>query len=107
MQWMRGQRGPCEATLDHYRVPLRRLITRVGGDPRRLDAQGLRQFVLESVQKSGRAVAKKCTTAVRMFLRFLIAEGQCPLVWMRRFQWLRIGVFRHYPAIYPRMTWSV
>jgi integrase/recombinase XerD len=77
-QWMREQRGTCEATLDNYRIPLRHLLTLVGGDPRRLDAQGLRQFVLESVQKSGWAAAKKCTTAVRMFLRFLIAEGQCP-----------------------------
>jgi integrase/recombinase XerD len=77
-QWMREQRGTCAATLYNYSIPLRRLIARVGGDPRRLDAQGLRQLVLEAVQKSGWAAAKKCTTAVRMFLRFLIAEGQCP-----------------------------
>jgi integrase/recombinase XerD len=77
-QWMREQRGTCAATLYNYSIPLRRLIARVGGDPRRLDAQGLRQFVLEAVQKSGWAAAKNCTTAVRMFLRFLIAEGQCP-----------------------------
>jgi site-specific recombinase XerD len=37
----------------------------------------LRQFVLEKSQQSGWATAKTCTTALRMFLRFLISEGKC------------------------------
>lgn len=75
--WMRQQRGTADPTLYNYSIPLRDLLTRVGEDPNRLDAQSLRQFVLERSRKCGWAAAKRCTTALRMFLRFLIAEGKC------------------------------
>ncbi|MDO8941929.1 MAG: site-specific integrase [Desulfobacterales bacterium] len=76
-QWMRQHRGTGDLTLYNYSVSLRDLLTRIGEDPGRLDAESLRQFVLERSQKWGWAAAKKCTTALRMFLRFLIAEGRC------------------------------
>ena len=75
--WMRQQRGTADPTLYNYSIPLRDLLTRVGEDPNKLDAQSLRQFVLERSRKCGWAAAKNCTTALRMFLRFLIAEGKC------------------------------
>src|SRR3989304_1304829 len=75
--WMRQQRGTADSTLYNYSIPLRDLLKRIGEDPQRLDAQCLRQFVLERSHGSGWAAAKKCTTALRMFLRFLIAEGKC------------------------------
>src|SRR5213594_759013 len=58
-------------------APIRDLIRRFGEDPSKLDAQGLRKFVLSQSRSSGWATAKRCTTALRMFLRFLIAEGRC------------------------------
>jgi site-specific recombinase XerD len=76
-QWMRQQRGTCDATLDNYSLSIRDLLKTVGADPRRFDSQNLRKFVLERSQRSGWATAKKCTTALRMFLRFLIAEDKC------------------------------
>lgn len=76
-EWMRQQRGTSDATLAKYNLPIRELLKHFGNDPRRFDAQKLRQFVLERSQQCGWAAAKKCTTAVRMFLRFLIAAGQC------------------------------
>ncbi len=76
-QWMRQERGTCDRTLYNYGFCIQALLRRLGDDPRRFDAQSLRQFVLETHRQSGWAVAKKCTTALRMFLRFLIAEGQC------------------------------
>src|SRR5215510_8352395 len=42
----------------------------------RLDAHCLRQLVLKQSQ-GGRWAAQLCRTALRMFLRFLIAEGYC------------------------------
>jgi len=75
--WMRQQRGTADPTLYNYSIPLRDLLKRVGEDPHRLDAQCLRQFVLEQSHKREWATAKNCTTALRMFLRFLIAEGKC------------------------------
>jgi site-specific recombinase XerD len=75
--WMRQQRGTGDRSLYNYSLFIRQLLKRLGEDPVRFDAQSLRQFVLEKSQQSGWAAAKSCTTAVRMFLRFLIAEGKC------------------------------
>ena len=76
-QWMREHRGSSELTLYNYGLPIRDLIRRFGEDPSKLDAQGLRKFVLNQSRSAGWATAKRCTTALRMFLRFLIAEGRC------------------------------
>jgi integrase/recombinase XerD len=76
--WMRAQRGTSKQTLYNYGLPIRKLLDHYGENPGELDAHGLRQFVLRQSQTSGWAAAKNCTTALRMFLRFLIAEGQCP-----------------------------
>jgi integrase/recombinase XerD len=76
-EWMRRQRGTCDVTLYGYSLSIRDLLNRFGEDTERFDAQGLRQFVLEKSQQCGWAAAKNCTTALRMFLRFLIAEGKC------------------------------
>lgn len=76
-QWMNQQRGSCDGTLYHYGFCIRALLTRLGEDPSRFDAQSLRQFVLEISQQSGWARAKKHATALRMFLRFLIFKGKC------------------------------
>ena len=75
--WMRQQRATCDATLYNYGLDLRDLLKSLGEDPTRFDAQGLRKFVLDRSQQCGWAAAKRCTTAVRMFLRFLIADGKC------------------------------
>ena len=76
-EWMRQQRGACDLTICRYSLSIRDLLKRFGEDPGRFDAKGLREFVLEKSQRRGCAEAKKCTTALRMFLRFLIAEGKC------------------------------
>jgi site-specific recombinase XerD len=76
-QWMQQQRGACESTVSNYEVHIRELLTHVGEDPGTWDARSLRQFVLEGSRTSGWAAAKKRTTALRMLLRFLIAEGRC------------------------------
>ncbi len=76
-QWMRQQRGTTDLTLYNYSFSIRDLLKRFGEDPIKFDAQSLRHFVLEKSQQSGWAAAKQCTTALRMFLRFLIAEGKC------------------------------
>jgi site-specific recombinase XerD len=76
--WMRAQRGTCNQTLYNYGIPIRQLLERFGENPGGLDAERLRQFVLQQSQDTGWAAAKRCTTALRMFLRFLIADGRCP-----------------------------
>jgi site-specific recombinase XerD len=76
-QWMRQQRGTGDKTLYNYRLILCDLIKSLGEDPAQFDAQSLRKFVFEKSKQYGRGTAKRCTTAVRMFLRFLIAHGKC------------------------------
>jgi len=76
-QWMRQQRGTCEPTLYNYSLSIRDLLKRFGEDPGRFEARGLREFVLERSHQCGLSAAKTCTTALRMFLRFLVTQGQC------------------------------
>jgi integrase/recombinase XerD len=76
-QWMRQQRGTRDSTLCNYKGHLCELFSRLGEEPGKFDARRLRQFVLESSHTCGWAAAKTRTTALRMFLRFLIAEGKC------------------------------
>jgi site-specific recombinase XerD len=76
-QWMRQQRGTSDRTLINYGPDLRDLLKSLGEDPGKFEAQSLRRFVVEKSQRCGGAVAKRCTTAVRLFLRFLIAVGKC------------------------------
>lgn len=75
--WMRALRGTSEQTLYNYGLRIGELLRSVGENPGDLDAAGLRQFVLQQSRTTGWAATKSCTTALRMFLRFLIAEGRC------------------------------
>jgi integrase/recombinase XerD len=76
-QWMHRQRGSADRTLYQYSIYIRDLLRRFGEEPCRFDARRLRAFVLKRSHSCGWTVVQKCTTALRMFLRFLIAEGQC------------------------------
>lgn len=76
--WMRAQRGTSNRTLYNYGLPIQALLRHFGESPRKLDAHFLREFVMHQSRTTGWAAAKRCTTALRMFLRFLIAEGRCP-----------------------------
>lgn len=76
-EWMRQRRGTKDSTLGTYGISIRNLLKHVGDDLQRLDARKLRQFVLDASRLQGLAATKNCTTALRMFIRFLIAEGRC------------------------------
>ena len=76
-EWMRQQRGTCDRTLYNYGIPIRGMLRRLGDDPRQFDARSVREFLLAESRRGGWAAAKGCTTALRMFLRFLIVDGRC------------------------------
>src|SRR2546428_7466292 len=67
--WMRMHRGTPEATLKNYRLTIIALLHTLGEQPERFEAKSLRTFML--------ARATTVVTAVRMFLRFLIAVDRC------------------------------
>jgi integrase/recombinase XerD len=76
-RWMQQQRGTCESTLSNYGIHICELLKRVGDEPTRWNARDLREFIIEGSRTCGWAAAKKRTTALRMLLRFLVAEGRC------------------------------
>jgi integrase/recombinase XerD len=76
-EWMRRQRGTCDKTLNKYRATVNGLVMSLGSDPDKYNARNLREFILAASKDCGWAAAKNCTTSLRMFLRFLIAEGKC------------------------------
>jgi integrase/recombinase XerD len=75
--WMRRHRGTCDVTLYNYCLHLRALLRTLGDDTSKFEARSLRKFVQERSQRCGWATGKQCTTAMRAFLRYLIAEGRC------------------------------
>ncbi|MGC1955810.1 MAG: site-specific integrase [Gammaproteobacteria bacterium] len=76
-EWMREQRGTSDPVIDNYRIPILDFLRCIDDAASRLDAHMLRQFVLERSCMRGHAAANIGLTALRMFLRFLIAEGKC------------------------------
>jgi len=76
-QWMRQEHGTSERTLTMYRPDICRFLTCVGNDPKRIDAAALRMFVLDRHRTAGASMVRTCVQALRMFVRFLIASGQC------------------------------
>jgi site-specific recombinase XerD len=76
-RWMRQERGTSDATLNNHALYLRVLLSNLGEDPANYDACKLRQFVLDISRHRGWGAAKACTTALRMFIRFLIVDGKC------------------------------
>jgi integrase/recombinase XerD len=75
--WMQTHRGTTAATLHNYRLPLRDFLAALGEQPAQYTAQALRAFILDRAQCYGISRTKTVVTAVRMFLRFLIAAGHC------------------------------
>lgn len=75
--WMHTQRGVTETTLSGYRSALRRLLDALGEDPEYYTAKQLRGFVLDRTRGHKTSQARTTVTVLRMFLRFLIAQGRC------------------------------
>lgn len=77
LQWMRIQRGTLDCTLKNYRLPIINLLESLGTDPTVFTAKNLRAFLIRQISCSSQEKSKNWGTAIRMFLRFLIAKGSC------------------------------
>lgn len=78
-EWMRQHRGVLDSSLDTYQIILLDLMRSLGDDPKAYTSQALRDFVLERVGQHRLTSARATVNAMRSFLRFLIAIGQCPV----------------------------
>jgi len=76
-RWLRKHRGAAESTVRLYSKDAADLLKRLGDDPRRWDAKGVRDYFLDRASKCGAGTAENLTTALRAFLRYLSARGQC------------------------------
>jgi len=75
--WMLEHRGVTKSTLDVYQRILDEFIVSAGSDPHGYSPKVLLGFVLERGSRHGASYASLGGTAVRSFLRFLGATGQC------------------------------
>jgi site-specific recombinase XerD len=75
--WMRDRRGLAATTIGHSVPVVEALLLTVADDPARLDASGVRKFVLKYIQKHAPASAGCVTTIVRCFLRWLVMHDRC------------------------------
>jgi integrase/recombinase XerD len=75
--WMRQYRGTQDVTLNTYRRTILHALQTLGSEPQQFEAAGLRAFVFDRASRHGRCQAKVVITALRAFIRYLIATGQC------------------------------
>lgn len=77
LSWMRAERGVADTTLRSYRDFVAALLDFLGDDPRKYTAGGLREFVEKRYRHWRPSSIRMVLAAVRMFLRYLAAEGRC------------------------------
>jgi site-specific recombinase XerD len=75
--WLREQRGLSERTIDRNGRMIMRLLPALGDEPASYDASLVRRVILEEVRRSSVPYVKTMTTALRGYLNFLAAHGEC------------------------------
>jgi site-specific recombinase XerD len=77
-EWMLQERGTTAKTLSGYSRVIRDALDALGDRPRCYTAKSLRAFVLKQSSRAGcKHKGKETITAMRAFLRYLIAKGVC------------------------------
>jgi integrase/recombinase XerD len=76
--WIRRHRGVTAHTLCRYRRALDVFVTELGEDPIAYDVASIRGFVIAQLGRRSRGETRSAVTAIRGFLRFLVAEGRVP-----------------------------
>jgi integrase/recombinase XerD len=77
LQWMKVHRGVVDTTLTSYGGYVGELVGVLGADPQTYTARGLRDFVETRCRHYRGPSSRMVLAAVRMFLRYLAAEGKC------------------------------
>jgi site-specific recombinase XerD len=74
VSWMLRHRGAKKRTLLRYQRMLVPFLEQLGDDPQKYTVQAVRSFVISHLGKRGRSETRMVVTAIRSFLRFLVAE---------------------------------
>jgi integrase/recombinase XerD len=72
--WMVRHRGVTPRTLCRYGRVLEVFVGALGEDPSAYDVAGIRVFIIDHLDRRGRDETRAAVTAIRSFLRFLVAE---------------------------------
>ena len=75
--WLRQHRGLREKTIDQHSRMLMRLLSALKPQPRSWDAQHIREVIIAETKQVSRNQVKKLASALRAYVRFLSANGQC------------------------------
>jgi site-specific recombinase XerD len=75
--WLRKHRGISERTIDRHGRMIMRLLPALGRRPKSWDARLVRDVILAERKRASVAHVKTMITALRGYLRFLSARGQC------------------------------
>ncbi len=75
--WLRQHRGIGARTIGRYRRTVGPLMAELGPDPRLYDAARIRDVLLGQFADTSWYQARWLATVMRMYLRFLAAEGAC------------------------------
>ena len=76
--WLHRHRGLAESTQRLYVRGAADLLNSVGDRTIDYDARSIREFLIRRARQCGRPSGQKLVTSVRMFLRYLASQGQCP-----------------------------
>jgi len=75
--WLEVHRGAARSTVKQYCRGASELLEALGNDTQQWGPQQVRAFFLERCARDGSVTGEKRVTAVRAFLRYLIAQGGC------------------------------
>lgn len=75
--WLRRHRGICERTIYRHGRMVTRLLAALGNDPLSYNAHLVRKVILAEAQRVSRPYVKTMAVALRGYLRFLSARGEC------------------------------
>jgi integrase/recombinase XerD len=76
--WMVRHRGLALSSVALYQRKLQPFVDSLGEDPSRYTVSTIRGYVIDRLGDAGRGEARSAATAIRTFLRFLVAEGRVP-----------------------------
>jgi integrase/recombinase XerD len=76
--WMLRHRGLALSSTALYQRMLQPFVESLGDDPNRYTVSAIRGYVIERLGDAGRGGARSAATAIRAFLRFLVANGRIP-----------------------------
>ena len=73
--WLERHRGICPGTIRQHVRLIAEMLPRLGDDPGGYGAALIRRVLFEHMEPWSRSYAQRLTTAMRMYLRFLVSEG--------------------------------